>query len=52
MSALQPSDQASRAGKRKRTLVMAGIGLVAALCLLFLLMSAVERVRDASDRTH
>ena len=52
MSVPQPHGEKSGGIKRTRTLAKAGIGLSAGLCVALLVVSAVEKVRDAGDRTH
>jgi hypothetical protein len=48
MSLAQPN----RSHRGKRALLKAGAALLAALCVVGLLMSAVARVQDAADRQH
>ncbi len=48
---MQPNN-ASQGRARARTIVMAGVGLLAAACAGLLVRSAVAIVQDSADRTH
>jgi hypothetical protein len=52
MSNAQPSNNAGQGRKRKWSLAVAGVALLAAVCASLVVMSAVEIVRDSADRTH
>ena len=52
MSTLQPNEDAGRVSRGTLTAVKAGIGLLAAACVVLALASGYEWVRDAADRTH
>jgi hypothetical protein len=52
MSISRPSKVACQVNEWKVTVVKVGIGLLAAVCVVALLTSAVEQVRDSADRAH
>ena len=52
MSLTQPNRETSRPRRLNRLLFQGGVGLLAASCVVLLLVAAVAKVQDAADRTH